>query len=109
MPGGSSTDSTGKSPLKSTLVTPRTKAAVPITLLEPYGPSAPDSALELWWSSSRSSASLTSHATLKPSELFSFLVALYDPAMARSPQRGSNPAGQLLALSLPAHWSVAGL
>src|SRR3546814_20659264 len=57
MPGGSSTDSTGKSPLKSTLVTPRAKAAVPITLLEPNGLSAPDSALELWKSHSRSSAS----------------------------------------------------
>src|SRR5690606_25697621 len=109
MPGGSSTESTGKSPLKSTLVTPRTHAAVPITLLEPYGLSRPDSARELWWSNSRSRASLASQARLKPSDLFSFLVQVSEPAMARSPQRGSKPAGQLLALSLPAHWSVDGL
>src|SRR3546814_16017647 len=66
MPGGSSTDSTGKSPLTSTLVTPRAKAAVQITLLEPNGLSAPDSALERWYSTSRSSASVPSQATLKP-------------------------------------------
>ena len=109
MPGGSITPRMGSLPLKSTLVTPRTNAAVPITLLEPYGLSAPDSAVERCQSNSRFNESLAAHSTLKPSDLFSFLVANSAPAIARSPQRGSNPAGQTLDASLAAHWSVPGL
>src|SRR3546814_11231450 len=92
MPGGSSTDSTGKSPLKATLVTPRAKAAVPITLLERNGLSAPDAALVLSESNSNSSASLTHEATLRPSALVSLHVAVYTPAISRSPHHGSEPS-----------------
>ena len=48
MPAGSCTLMTGKSWLKSAVVLPRTKAATPSTEFEPYGLSAPDSALESW-------------------------------------------------------------
>jgi len=46
MPAGRVTLMTGKSPLKSAVVSPRTNAATPSTEFEPYGLSAPDSALE---------------------------------------------------------------
>ena len=76
--------STGRSLLKSTLVWPRLKLAVPITLLLPQGLSAPDSAVEWWASKPKRSLSVTFQSALKPSDLLSFLVAKSAPPMDRS-------------------------
>src|SRR5262245_51601919 len=84
MPAGSCTLMTGKSWLKLAVVLPRTNAATPSTEFEPYGLSAPDSALESWKSSAKPRRSEASHARLKPNDLFSFLLANLAPPIDRS-------------------------
>ena len=84
MPAGRCTLMTGKSCVKSAVVLPRSKPATPSTAFEPYGLSGPDSAIESWKSSWKPRRSETSHARLKPSELFSFLVANFAPPIDRS-------------------------
>ncbi len=59
---------TGKSCVKSTVVLPRLKAAVPITLLVPYGLSEPEIELDEWASISSRTLSLGFHPRLTPSE-----------------------------------------
>ncbi len=57
-----------------------------MTLFEPNGLSAPDSAVEECASSSSRSRSDAFQATFRPVDLFSLRVAKSDPAMARSPR-----------------------
>jgi hypothetical protein len=76
--------STGKSWLKSAVVVPRLKLAVPSVLLEPNGLSAPDSAVEWCVSSSKRRSRVGFHAALKPSDLFCVFVAKSAAPMAMS-------------------------
>ena len=86
--------STGKSRVKSALVVPRLKLAVPSVFDEPNGLSGVDSALDLWVSSSRRRPVTGFHTALKPSDLFWVRVAKSAPPMAMSLDGGTiSPFG----------------
>ncbi len=72
---GSTTLSTGKSCEKSTPLVPRKYPETPSVLLLPSGLSSPSVAVESCASNSKLSLSVASHFRLKPTELFSALVA----------------------------------